>query len=83
MTADGRSLAGRAAVVTGAAAGIGQGLSVALARAGADVAGVDIGDQEETRRRVEEIGGRFLPLAADITDPVARTINVDGGKAKH
>ena len=37
-----RPLAGRVAVVTGAARGIGRAAAVALSSAGADVAGIDI-----------------------------------------
>ena len=42
MSAPPFSLAGRVALVTGANAGIGQGIAVALAAAGADVMGLDI-----------------------------------------
>jgi NAD(P)-dependent dehydrogenase (short-subunit alcohol dehydrogenase family) len=71
VTPDGRSLAGRVAVITGSATGIGQTLAFALAQAGADVAGIDISDQAETNRRIREIGATFLALSADITDPSA------------
>ena len=37
-------------IVTGASRGLGQGYAVAFAREGAKVAGVDIGDQSQTRR---------------------------------
>ena len=71
MTLGGKSLAGRAALITGSAAGIGQTLAIALAQAGASVAGVDVDEQAETARKVAELGGSFLALSADVTDPAA------------
>jgi NAD(P)-dependent dehydrogenase (short-subunit alcohol dehydrogenase family) len=75
-----RPLAGRIAVVTGAARGIGRAAAVALGRAGADVAGIDIAapvsdildfepasldDLCETGRLVTSSGGRWAQHVAD------------------
>lgn len=74
--------AARVALVTGAANGLGQEFSAALARHGHAVAGLDIADLEETARRA---GPRFLGLNADVTDPasvgaaVERTVERLGG----
>lgn len=71
---------GKVAVVTGAARGIGRAAAVALAREGADLAGIDIcapvdpasgvaaatkQDLEETGRQVEATGHRWLGLIVD------------------
>ncbi len=65
MPADFR-LDGRCALVTGAGRGLGQGLAVALAEAGADVAGVYVTDIGETRARVEAAGRRFVGIEQDL-----------------
>lgn len=63
---DGRFLAGRTALVTGAASGIGRACAVALASAGAHVLVVDIaGDGAEEVARL--IGG--TGVRADLADP--------------
>jgi 2-deoxy-D-gluconate 3-dehydrogenase len=62
------SLAGRAALVTGASSGIGQAIAVALAAAGADVAAVSRGDSGETGARVRAAGSRFLAITADLRE---------------
>lgn len=53
------------AVVTGAANGLGRAFSVALARAGYEVAGLDVADMAETRSLAEG----FLPVHCDVTSP--------------
>jgi len=76
-------LAGKVAVITGAARGIGWATCVAFAREGAAVAGVDLAarasattdfeqptpeELEETGRLVQEAGGRWLSIRLDQRD---------------
>ena len=56
----------KTAVVTGANTGIGQGICLALAEAGADIVGVARRDMSETQMQVEQKGVRFLPVIADL-----------------
>jgi len=60
-------LDGKVAIVTGAARGLGQGIAVGLAQAGADVALVDILDMGETKDRVEKLGRKCVPIKADLS----------------
>ena len=66
----------RIAVVTGASAGIGQGIAIGLAQAGADVV-VNFREEssrkgaEVTREGIEAAGRRALLVEADMTDPNA------------
>jgi NAD(P)-dependent dehydrogenase (short-subunit alcohol dehydrogenase family) len=64
-------LAGRTAIVTGAGTGVGQGIAIAMARQGADVVivGRTRATLEETRRKVEEVGGIALISQGSIADP--------------
>ena len=62
---------GRVAVITGAARGFGQALSVGLADRGADIVAVDIGDSSDTVTQIEKLGRKALALTADVTDPAA------------
>ena len=59
-------LDGKVAVVTGANSGIGQGIAVGFAEAGADIVGVGRSDMSETRKLVEAAGRRLLPVKADL-----------------
>ena len=75
-------LKGKNAIVTGAARGIGRGIALKLAAAGANVALVDLGSpadpaltynlaaQNELNRTVEEVKGlgvKAIPILADVT----------------
>ena len=61
--------AGRVAVVTGAARGIGQSIAVGLARQGATVIVGDVGDLADTAKLIAEAGGRAVAVPLDISDP--------------
>jgi 2-deoxy-D-gluconate 3-dehydrogenase len=63
------SIEGRRALVTGASRGLGAGIAVALAEAGADVAVADLPalNTTETCERIRATGRRALPLAADLS----------------
>ena len=82
----GSMLTGKAAIVTGAARGIGRAIAVEFAANGADVAVLDIAgpvspasdakpatpdDLAETVRQIEAYGRRALPIRADIRDIAA------------
>jgi 2-deoxy-D-gluconate 3-dehydrogenase len=81
MTSATFKLDGRCALVTGAGRGLGQAMAIALAEAGADVAGVDIVDVVETQRRVEAAGRRFTAIEQDLRGPAAvrRAVDVAAG----
>lgn len=67
----GRSLAGANALVTGASEGIGRGLALALASAGAQVvlASRRRDKLEDVRREIEQQSGRALVMETDVTAP--------------
>lgn len=67
MILDSFKLDGKVAVVTGANTGLGQGMSIALAQAGAKVVGVARRSCEETRAKIEEFGGEFAEVTADLS----------------
>lgn len=63
--------AGRVALVTGAAHGIGRASAVALADAGADVALIDLRPSDESAAMIRERGRMALPLTVDVSDQAA------------
>jgi NAD(P)-dependent dehydrogenase (short-subunit alcohol dehydrogenase family) len=65
------ALDGRRAVVTGASSGIGQAIAIALARAGADVAGMSLEEAPETEAAIRDAGHATLMLVGDTGDPAA------------
>lgn len=73
--ADAQPLLGRVALVTGSSEGIGAGIAVELARAGADVCvnyvGKGAAAAEDVARRVEEHGRRALVVEADVGERAA------------
>ncbi|MEM1261654.1 MAG: glucose 1-dehydrogenase [Pseudomonadota bacterium] len=70
------ALAGRVAIVTGAAQGIGAELAVGLAAAGAEVVVADVADGAAVVKRIEAAGGRALAHVTDITDDTSLAATV-------
>ena len=73
-------LSGKIAIVTGCDTGLGQGMAVGLAKAGCDIAGVNIVEPSETKELIEGLGRKFLDIRAnlmkmdDIPDIVSKTV---------
>lgn len=57
----------KVAVVTGCNTGLGQGIAVALAQAGANVIGVNYNDAGNTPELVAETGQKFFNITADLS----------------
>lgn len=62
------SLEGKTALVTGANTGLGQGICIAYANAGANVVGVARRSCEETYDKIIKTGGNFKEIIADLSD---------------
>jgi len=72
------SLAGKRIVVTGANTGIGQGIAVAIAKAGGMVIGVGRSAMDETEAMVRAAGGAFAPVLCDLGDHAAASTMLEG-----
>lgn len=62
------ALEGRAAIITGAAQGIGAAYALAMAAAGAKLTLCDIAAPRETADAVRDAGGTVIAVACDVTD---------------
>lgn len=65
------NLAGRVAVVSGAASGMGRAMSLALAEAGADLmlADIDLAGAGKTAREIKAMGRRAIAVDCDVSRP--------------
>ena len=81
---DEKTIAGEAALVTGAGSGIGRAVALALARRGARLAlvGRDAKKLEATRALVAAKGGDAAAFPADVTDEALVARAVDGAAEK-
>ena len=61
-------LTDQVALVTGCNTGLGQGMAIALAQAGADIVGVNMTDPCETAAAVTNLGQKFLDVRANLSD---------------
>lgn len=66
MILDSFSLSGKKALVTGARTGIGQGIALGLAQAGADVVAIGHSSMPETKEAIEALGRGFYPYEIDL-----------------
>ncbi len=69
-------LTGKVALVTGGNTGLGQGIALALAKAGADIAVAGIVPAEDTAAQVCALGRRFIDIQANLisVEPIARIV---------
>ncbi|MEA5030563.1 MAG: 2-dehydro-3-deoxy-D-gluconate 5-dehydrogenase KduD [Sphaerochaeta sp.] len=76
MILDDFRLDGKVAIVTGSSTGLGQGVCVGFAEAGADIVGVDYVDSTETKQLVEKLGRRFLTIKENLLtiEPIERIV---------
>ena len=74
MILDKFKLDGKVAIVTGSRRGLGRGMAIALAEAGADVAGFDRHEPSETRQVIEATGRRYSWHLVDMLK--AKTVDL-------
>ena len=65
----------KVALVTGVGRGLGQGMAIGLAEAGADIAGLYLTHYEETLAQVKALGRRFLPVQCDLQEASVARLN--------
>jgi 2-deoxy-D-gluconate 3-dehydrogenase len=76
MSLNSFSLEGKAALVTGANTGLGQGVALALAEAGADIAAAGVVPATETGDKVKALGRKFINIDANLIsiEPIAGVV---------
>ncbi|MCG8639262.1 MAG: 2-dehydro-3-deoxy-D-gluconate 5-dehydrogenase KduD, partial [Desulfobacterales bacterium] len=67
MILDKFDLTGKVAIVSGSNTGLGQGIALALAEAGADILGISRRDGIDTKEKIEAIGRSYVHLQADLS----------------
>ena len=78
------NLQGKVAIVTGSGTGLGRGMAVGLAEAGADIAGVYNNSEPDCAAMIAGMGRRFVGIKADLADLdqieplVAKTVEAYG-----
>jgi 2-deoxy-D-gluconate 3-dehydrogenase len=76
MVLDSFKLDGKVALVTGASQGLGQGMAIALAEAGADIVGLDRGSSDATSETVCALGRRYQTVVRDLRTTSVEQLNV-------
>ncbi len=66
MMHDNFSLKNKVAVITGCSTGLGQGICLGMAEAGARIVGVDYVDAPETEAAIKKMGGEFIGIKANL-----------------
>jgi NAD(P)-dependent dehydrogenase (short-subunit alcohol dehydrogenase family) len=66
-----RPHAGRTALVTGAAAGLGQAYALRLAAQGARIVVADVAPADDTVKLIEADGGEAVGLVTDVANPAS------------
>lgn len=61
-------LSDRVAIVTGGSRGIGRGIAIALAKAGADIAIADVIDANEAVGEIKKLGRKAIAIKTDVSD---------------
>ncbi len=65
------NLAGKVALVSGCSQGLGYACVLTLARSGADIFGISIGDDSALKKEVEQLGRTYHSLTLSLTTPGA------------
>jgi 2-deoxy-D-gluconate 3-dehydrogenase len=68
------SLEGKVALVTGGSRGLGQGMALGLAGAGADIVALDVSDSPDTGEQVAALGCRFHSIQCDLSAASPETL---------